>query len=117
MASSETVVRYETIDLGTGRELALSDLFKDDGYSKVLSGIVIAQMKEQMKKDGSKSYFLDELGKDFDIGRDQPFYIENGKLVLVFNQGTVAPYSMGTCTFVIPTKEIQGSLAQQTYLK
>ena len=25
MASSETVVRYETIDLGTGRELALSD--------------------------------------------------------------------------------------------
>ena len=117
MASSETVVRYETIDLGTGRELALSDLFKDDGYSKVLSGIVIAQMKVQMKKDGSKSYFLDELEKNFEIGKDQPFYIESGKLVLVFNQGTVAPYSMGTCTFVIPTKEIQGSLAQQTYLK
>ena len=72
-------------------------------------------MKEQMKKDKSKSYFLEELEKDFDIGRDQPFYLENGKLV--FNQGTVAPYSMGTCTFVIPTKEIQGSLAQQTYLK
>ena len=117
MASSETLVRYETIDLGTGRELALSDLFKDDGYSKVLSGIVRAQMKEQMKQDKSKSYFLDELGKDFEIGRDQPFYIEGGKLVLVFNQGTVAPYSMGTCTFVIPTREIQGSLAQQTYLK
>ncbi|WP_299082000.1 RsiV family protein [uncultured Fretibacterium sp.] len=117
MASSETFVRYETIDLETGQELALSDLFKDDGYSKVLSGIVKAQMKEQMKKDKSKSYFLEELEKDFDIGRDQPFYIENGKLVLVFNQGTVAPYSMGTCTFVIPTKEIQGSLAQQTYLK
>ena len=117
MASSETVVRYETIDLGTGRELALSDLFKDDGYSKVLSGIVKAQMKEQMKKDESKSYFLDELEKNFEIGKDQPFYIESGKLVLVFNQGTVAPYSMGTCTFVIPTKEIQGSLAQQTYLK
>ena len=117
MASSETFVRYETIDLGTGRELALSDLFKDDGYSKVLSGIVRAQMKEQMKQDKSKSYFLEELEKDFDIGRDQPFYIENGKLVLVFNQGTVAPYSMGTCTFVIPTREIQGSLAQQTYLK
>ena len=117
MASSETVVRYETIDLGTGRELVLSDLFKDDGYSKVLSGIVKAQMKEQMKKDGSKSYFLDELEKNFEIGKDQPFYIESGKLVLVFNQGTVAPYSMGTCTFVIPTKEIQGSLAQQTYLK
>lgn len=117
MASSETVVRYETIDLGTGRELVLSDLFKDDGYSKVLSGIVKAQMKEQMKKDGSKSYFLDELEKNFEIGKDQPFYIESGKLVLVFNQGTVAPYSMGTCTFEIPTKEIQGSLAQQTYLK
>ena len=117
MASSETVVRYETIDLGTGRELALSDLFKDDGYSKVLSGIVKAQMKEQMKKDESKSYFLDELEKNFKIGKDQPFYIESGKLVLVFNQGTVAPYSMGTCTFEIPTKEIQGSLAQQTYLK
>lgn len=117
MASSETVVRYETIDLGTGRELVLSDLFKDDGYSKVLSGIVKAQMKEQMKKDESKSYFLDELEKNFEIGKDQPFYIESGKLVLVFNQGTVAPYSMGTCTFEIPTKEIQGSLAQQTYLK
>ncbi len=117
MASSETVVRYETIDLGTGRELALSDLFKDDGYSKVLSGIVKAQMKEQMKKDESKSYFLDELEKNFEIGKDQPFYIESGKLVLVFNQGAVAPYSMGTCTFEIPTKEIQGSLAQQTYLK
>ena len=117
MASSETVVRYETIDLGTGRELALSDLFKDDGYSKVLSGIVRAQMKEQMKQDKSKSYFLDELEKNFEIGKDQPFYIESGKLVLVFNQGTVAPYSMGTCTFEIPTKEIQGSLAQQTYLK
>ncbi len=117
MASSETVVRYETIDLGTGRELALSDLFKDDGYSKVLSGIVKAQMKEQMKKDESKSYFLDELEKNFEIGKDQPFYIEDGKLVLVFNQGTVAPYSMGACTFVIPTKGIQGSLAQQNYLK
>ena len=74
-------------------------------------------MKDRMKKDKSKSYFLEELEKNFDIGRDQPFYIEDGKLVLVFNQGTVAPYSMGTCTFEIPTKEIQGSLAQQTYLK
>ncbi|WP_298781888.1 RsiV family protein [uncultured Fretibacterium sp.] len=117
MASSETVVRYETIELGTGRELALSDLFKDDGYSKALSGIVKAQMKEQMKKDESKTYFLDELEKNFEIGKDQPFYIKDGELILVFNQGTVAPYSMGTCTFVIPTKEIQSSLAQQTYLK
>lgn len=114
MASSETVVRFETIDLGTGRELALSDLFKDEGYTKLLAQIVTARMKEEMKKDPAKSYALEG---GLDVRRDQPFYIENGTLVLVFDQGTVAPYSMGTCTFPIPTEKLKGSLAQQDYLR
>lgn len=115
MASSGTLVRFDNIDLGTGREIALSDLFKDDRYTKPLTKIVKSLMKEEMKKDKATAYFLEEVPE---VRKDQPFYIEDGKLVLVFDQGTVAPYSMGARSFVIPTKPIKGLLApSQSYLK
>ncbi len=35
-------------------------LFKDDKYIKVISDNIKEQMREQMKKDSTKSYFIDQ---------------------------------------------------------
>lgn len=114
--------RYFVLDQETGRILELSDLFlPDSNYIFPISREIQAQMAEQIAADEGM-YFLsggiwpeEECFKS--IEPDQNFYInDDGKLVIVFDEYSVAPGSMGTPEFVIPTGLLGGLLAQPSVL-
>ncbi|WP_336785574.1 DUF3298 and DUF4163 domain-containing protein [Paenibacillus sp. MMO-177] len=125
VGSSSTVMQFDTIDKKNQRLITLPMLFKDDQYVKLISDNIITQMKEQMKDEDSKIYWIagavDYLPTEemfSSIKKDQSFYInEDGKLVIVFNKYEVAPGSMGLPEFVIPTDVIQGDLVSNHYIK
>lgn len=98
---------YYTIDLTTGERLKLADLFTDGSdYLNVISDNIKQQMKEQMAADENVSYWLDSDMPEWDfqsITDDTSFYLNsNNELVITFNEGDVAPMSMGCPTFTIP---------------
>ena len=92
---------YYTIDLKTGKRLALADLFVEGAdYITPISENIKQQMREQMKKDENVIYWLDdpEVSEwNFEKITDQTsFYLnQDGKLVICFNEGDVGPMSMG----------------------
>ena len=103
---------YYTIDLKTGKRLALADLFVEGAdYITPISENIKQQMREQMKKDENVIYWLDdpEVSEwNFEKITDQTsFYLnQDGKLVICFNEGDVGPMSMGCVQFVISNKVI-----------
>lgn len=116
--------RHVVLDQATGQVLELSDLFLEDvNYVFPISREIKAQMEEQMNADVA-DYFLpggiwseEECFKSIDP-EEQDFYInEDGQLVIVFAEYEVAPGSMGTPEFVIPTDLLDGLLAQPSLLK
>ncbi len=115
MASGADYVKIFTIDKSTGQVITLKDLFADKpDYITLLSDNIKKQMEEQMAADNSKMYFYgsgEEAAEDFnEITGDESFYFnENGELVLVFDEYTVAPGYMGVVEFTIP-KDVTGEL-------
>ncbi|MGN1022792.1 MAG: RsiV family protein, partial [Lachnospiraceae bacterium] len=100
---------YYTIDKTTGEEVTLASLFagKDDSYLTTISDEIKKQMRENHEADSSKTYWLDDplLGDEnfTSITDKTQFYINaDGRLVIVFAEGEVAPMSMGEQQFVMP---------------
>ena len=89
--------------------MTLADLFRPGvDYSAVLTAEVLRQMEEQMAQSEEVSYFPEELTA---VGPDQNFYFnEDGNIVLVFDEYTVAPGSMGMPEFPIPAPVVQDLL-------
>jgi hypothetical protein len=87
-----------TIDLKTGKELQLKDWFKSgDDYEKIINTAI----KQQMQLDPDQ-YFPETLKEWQGISENQPYYIEDGNLVVYFAQYEIAPYSSGILEFKIP---------------
>lgn len=112
-----------TLDKATGQVLELADLFLPEAnYIAFLSREISAQMAEQVKA-GEGDYFLpggiwqeDECFHSIDP--DQDFYINSaGQLVIVFAEYTVAPGSMGSPEFTIPTDLLRSLLIQPSFLQ
>lgn len=104
---------YYTVDLNTGRQLSLSDLFMPDAdYITPVSDIVKGQMRDQMAEDTMKMYWVDntdipELNFEA-ITEETSFYLnEEGDLVICFNEGDVAPMYMGCVEFVISREDLK----------
>lgn len=102
-ASGYQFSRFYHIDKAADRVAILGDLFREDAdWSAVLTREVRRQKEERMTGDAGASYFPEELTE---IGPDQNFYFnESGELVLVFDEYTVAPGSMGMPEFTIPAE-------------
>ncbi len=104
---------FYTIDLRTGKRMALKDLFdKDSDYVGQISTNIKEQMREQMAENEDISYWLDDKEmpeNDFDrISEDEEFYIDDeNNLVICFQEGDVAPMYMGSVTFTIPKDVLQ----------
>ena len=103
---SFTQNHYYTMDKHSGKLLQLSDLFPEGtDYQKLLSEEVVSQMKAHNQK-GDYPYFIQDGEDDqgfAEVKKDQSFYINGeGKLVLVFPQGEVAPMARGEQQFVMP---------------
>ncbi|HOQ37887.1 MAG TPA: DUF3298 domain-containing protein [Acetivibrio sp.] len=99
---------FYTINLNTGEKVELADLFKEgNDYKRIISENIKKQMREQMAADEGILYWIDnEEYPEWnfkEISDDTSFYInENGEVVICFNEGDVAPASMGTVEFTIP---------------
>lgn len=122
--SSYTELKYDTIDKKKQVLITLPSLFKDDSYVDVISNNILSQMRDQMKGDEGKIYWIDEQVKDglteaFEkIDKNQNFYINpQSKLVISFDKYSVAPGYMGNPEFVIPTEEISAILVGRAYIK
>lgn len=106
-ASGAETVKYYTINKAADSVVKLSDLFLPDAdYITLLSNSIKESMRQQMKEDENKAYFIDSKDmpeNDFDkIDPNQNFYINSsGQLVITFNEYDIAPGYMGSPEFII----------------
>lgn len=120
--SSSTTFQYDTIDKKNQLLITLPSLFKDDGYIQIISDDIKAQMKQRMKDDPAKIYWVEGIPNDVKfafktIKKDQSFYINgNGQLVIVFQKYEVSPGYMGVGEFIIPTSVITDQISTHAYL-
>lgn len=99
---------YQTfnLDLSTGEDITLQDLFGSD-YEKIINSNVRKQIKERKEQDENASYFDGTMGFQ-GIRKNQPFYIDDkGNVVIIFEKYSIAPGYMGTQEFKIPCSQIQ----------
>lgn len=108
MGSSDTSTKYYHIDRTKGVGVVFGDLFQAKTYA-YLEELIVSQMKAQMTKDDSISYWIEDsvIGENFiDLDAEQNFYfMEDGSLVIVFDKYEVGPGSMGCPEFVISYAE------------
>ena len=126
-ASSYTTLKYDTIDKKDQVLLTMPILFKNNDYVHTISENIKEQMKDEMKKDPNKIYWIKgapgtedlQPGELFQqIDATQNFYInKDHKLVISFDQFAVAPGYMGTIEFIIPTEVIAKDLVGKDYIK
>ena len=116
-ADTMVVQDYYTFDKATGDVVILSDLFEKDEYIDHISENIKQQMRTQMKQDESVSYFLDTDMPEEDfraIDPNQDFYFDGkGRLVICFDEMEVAPASMGSVSFTVPSSVYAADLAPE----
>lgn len=124
VASSSTVIKYDTIDKEREILITLPSLFKDNSYIEIISKNVKEQMLENNKSDERKIYWVEGIGDTglmevFEkISADQNFYIsDKGKLIISFDKYEVAPGYMGVVEFEIPTEILAEILVGNGYIK
>ncbi|UYO05859.1 DUF3298 domain-containing protein [Paenibacillus sp. PSB04] len=122
--STSEKLELDTIDKTNEILITLPMLFKDDRYIQLISDNIKEQMKQQMKTDADKFYWVSGSAEVLPtdefraIQKDHSFYINNdGKLVIVFNKYEVAPGYMGSPEFIIPTEVISDALVSRKYIK
>ena len=110
-ASSNQYYKFYHIDKKQGKIVELGDLFRTDAFSDVLLVEIKRQMQEQMSKDESVSYWINDslIGEEFaSVDANRNFYWNaDGNLVIVFDKYEVGPGSMGTPEFVIDKSVIE----------
>lgn len=124
VGSSNTQLKYDTIDKKEEVLLTLPSLFKDEKYVNVISENIKSQMLEQMQEDEGIIYWLAREGEEMfveefeRISQEQNFYVnEDSKLVIVFDKYDVAPGYMGNPKFEIPTELVADLLVSNEYIK
>lgn len=104
---------FYTVDLNTGKQISLSDLFVADAdFVTPVSNNIKDQMRAQMAEDPMKMYWVDYTDMpdlNFEaITEETSFYLnDEGSLVIWFNEGDVAPYYMGSTEFVVPKEAVE----------
>lgn len=111
--------QYITIDKENQLLITLKSLFKNDQYINIVSKNIKEQMKQQMKADQNKIYWIEEeeIEPFTLIDPNQQFYIsDDNKLVISFDEYEVAPGYMGAVEFKIPTEVISSVLVGDRYI-
>lgn len=124
VGTSSTTFEYDTIDKKNEILITLPSLFKDNKYIEIISENIKEQMREEMKSDSKKVYWIvDENGNGNmdifkEIDENQNFYInDKSELVISFNKYEVAPGYMGIVEFIIPTDILSDVLVSNEYIK
>ncbi|HWP96863.1 MAG TPA: DUF3298 and DUF4163 domain-containing protein [Syntrophomonadaceae bacterium] len=92
-------------DLDAGKELSLKELFPT-GYDYQTP--INQEIKKQIATH-PQDFFQDKNGFQ-GISAQQPYYVENGNLVVYFGQYAIAPYSSGIQEFKIPFTHFNGKI-------
>lgn len=109
----------KNININTGEEIALKDLFKDElKYKDAITKEIKKQIqdaKEQMKKDIEQNggIYKEEYAnyKNFkSISDTQPFYITPGNIVVYFPLSEIGTYDEGIPEFTIPISKIKDNI-------
>jgi hypothetical protein len=108
-AHGNTVRRADTWSLVMGRRLALSDFFINNTYQGIILGNIIEQINEQLSK-GNNIYFDDYKKNVFKYYDERNFYLTPEGFAVYFPLYSIAPYSSGLVTFVIPYSNFGGLL-------
>lgn len=120
VGSSSTIMKYDTVDKRNGVLITLPSLFKNEGYIDTISNYVLKEMHAQVAASENVSYFFteeDSVGFEKIHPHQQFYIIEDNKLVISFDKYEIAPGSMGTITFEIPTELIKDELVSDLYIK
>ena len=100
-----TVQESYTYDLKKGKKLSLADIFLPGvDYKKVIN----EEVKKQMASDPDK--FPDGVAAFTGIADNQPYYLEEGSLVVYFGLYEIAPYVSGIPEFAIPFSRFDGGV-------
>ena len=117
LASGSHQEQHFHIDVPTGEEKTLSDLFPADyDYVTAISQELKDQMAQRMSDNPNEAYWLEgvsQLGSwYFDaIDPEQDFYFnEDGKLVIPFGKYEVGPGSTGSPEFTLENPELYEQL-------
>ncbi len=93
------------INLKTGKDVALKDLFQSGyDYETVINSKISEQIAAQ-----PDIYFTGDMGFQ-GITDDQRYYIQDGVLVVYFSQYEIAPYAAGFPEFKIPLADLKDGL-------
>lgn len=88
----------DNIDLETGKNLSLSDLFKPKSNYK---DIIMSEIKNQIASN--KQLYFNSAEKDIsNISSKQSLYITDDGIVIYYSLYEIAPYSTGIPEFKIP---------------
>jgi hypothetical protein len=120
VGSSSTTFKYDTVDKKNEILITLPSLFKDDSYIDVISENIKIQMRQQMKADAQKVYWVEEgdIAPFEKIKANQSFYLSSShKLVISFDKYEVAPGYMGIVEFEIPTEVLSDVIVSNEYIK
>lgn len=107
MADGAESVKIYNVDKASGKIITLDQLFKQGSdYAAAISDNIKEQMRQQMKQDPDLTFWIDSDVPAWDfqsVSEDSTFYVnEDGNLVIVFDEGEVAPMFMGVEEFTIP---------------
>ncbi|MBE6063392.1 MAG: DUF3298 and DUF4163 domain-containing protein [Clostridium butyricum] len=99
-AHGSTIRNGYTIDRNNEKIIGLKDLFLDNyDYKDIINN----KIREEIGKNTNDYFYTSESFKG--ISDEQGFYINNGDIVVFFNQYEIAPYVAGIPEFKIPIKE------------
>lgn len=97
-AHGMTDIHSRNINLKTGKDIALKDMFKEGiNYRDIIKQEVIRQIKLQ-----PEVYFEDAVKTVEESNEEFSFYIEDGNIVVYYPLYSIAPYASGIKEFKIP---------------
>lgn len=117
MASGNHQEQHYHIDVHSGQQKTLSDLFPEDfDYVAAISSELKEQMRSRMEANPREVYWLEEVSQlgtyYFDaIDPEQDFYFDSqGRLVIPFDKYEVGPGSTGSPEFTLLSPELYEQL-------
>ena len=97
-AHGMTNIISRNINLKTGKDIALMNMFKEGvNYKDLIKQEIVKQIKLQ-----PEIYFEDAIKTIEESNEEFSFYIENGNIVVYYSLYSIAPYASGIREFKIP---------------
>lgn len=106
------VSRFEVIDLNSGSQFRLDDLFRPE-YKNDLRDIINAELRKMHGIDRNAS--LKEAGFfDHNVEPTENFYINKDGIGFYYNRYEIAPFAMGSTDVFIPFSKLQVILSSSS---